>query len=252
MTKKPDIKILLATQFQSTHINAILSHYSNAVSKYQSGDWEGALLKSGKFVEAVMKALLIHCALSLPPPRRFKVSSAVINLGQLSNSTDDAIRLLIPRACIFIYDIVSNRGARHDPDKIDPNKIDASVVMPTISWILAEMIRFSSGVVTPQVTIEQIESLVDKKYPHIEYIDGRLYINTSELKPRELGLLLLHAYYPKRITRSELSASIYRHGIKRGVTVALTRLKSFVDENDDGWRLRQIGVKEAEKIFFSL
>jgi hypothetical protein len=45
---------------------------------------------------------------------------------------DDSIRLLIPRNCVFVYDIASN-SSRHDPDEIDPNKMDAIVVVQNVS-----------------------------------------------------------------------------------------------------------------------
>lgn len=250
MLTEQDIKTALAPHFPAIHILAVLSHYSEAVKKYQASDWEGSLLKSGKFVEATLKALLVHCGLTVPPARRFKVGDAIRDLGQISSTTyDDTARLLIPRACTFIYDIVSNRGTRHDPDKVNPNKMDASVVMPMISWILAEMIRFASGIATPTETLEQVENLTEKKYPHIENVDGRLYVNIAGLRAREIGLLLLHAHYPHRITRVELTASMRRHGLKTNpIAIALTRLKSTVDETDNGWKLRAPGREEAEKI----
>lgn len=249
MFSKQEIESILTAQFPLKHVTAALAHYLGAVEKYQSSDWEAALLKSGKFIEATLKALLIHCGLSVPPAKRFKVSNSVRNLEQASSTYDETVRLLIPRGCSFLYDITSNRGARHDPDKIDPNKMDASIAIPLISWILAEMIRFASGNGTPGEIGEQIESLIEKKYPHIENIEGRLYINIRGLSPRELGLLLLDAHYPGRISRAELAASMLRHGAEKNSTaIALTRLKNLVDDVNGNWKLRGIGRQEAEEI----
>ncbi len=249
MLSEQDAKRILHTQFPAAHIVAALSHYEEAIRKYRAGDWEGSMLRGGKFLEAVLKALLVHCGLPVPATRRFRVSHAVQDLGQ-TTGYDDSVRLLVPRACIFVYDIVSNRGTRHDPDKVNPNKMDASVVMPTISWVLAEMIRFASGVATPTETLEQVENLTEKKYPHIEDIDGRLYVNIPGLSARDLGLLLLHAHYPHRVSRTDLSSAMHRHGVRspNARSVALTRLKDVVDETDEGWKLRASGREEAEAL----
>ncbi|MES2059697.1 MAG: hypothetical protein V4438_01565 [Patescibacteria group bacterium] len=230
-------------------MDSTINHYKEMVSAYQAGDWESSLIKAGKFVEAVTKALYLHCGKALPPARQFKVGTILRALEQLTGH-DDTVRLLIPRAGIFVYDIVSNRGARHDPDQIDPNKMDAAAVLPIASWILAEMIRFAAkGSSTPEETFRITELLCEKKYPYIEDIDGRLYVNIRDLNPRELGLLLLNAHYPNRISRSDLSAAIQRHGHRGNkVDVALTRLKSVVDDSEDFWKLRANGREEAERI----
>jgi hypothetical protein len=249
MLSEQDAKRILSTQFPAIHLTAVLSHYEEAIKKYRAGDWEGSMLKGGKFLEAVLKALLTYCRLPVPAARRFKVGDAVRDLGK-TTSYDDSIRLLIPRACTFIYDIVSNRGTRHDPDKVNPNKMDASVAMPVISWVLAEMIRFASGIATPTETLEQVENLTEKKYPHIENIGGRLYVNISGLSARDLGLFLLHAHYPQRIRRADLSASMQRHGVRTAGarSMALLRLKNVVDETEEGWILRASGREEAENL----
>jgi CheY-like chemotaxis protein len=44
------------------------------------------------------------------------------------NTLSDSVRLTIPRACRFIYEIASNRGARHDADEVAANEMDANAV----------------------------------------------------------------------------------------------------------------------------
>lgn len=252
MLSEQEAKRILGTSFPAAHVAAELAHYEAAIREYRAGNWEASMLKSGKFLEAVLKASLVYCGLPVLDARQFKVGKAIQDLAQTSGY-DDSVRLLIPRACAFVYDIMSNRGTRHDPDKINPNKMDASVVMPVVSWILAEMIRLASGIATPTQTLEQVENLTEKKYPHIEHIDGRLYINISGLSARDFGLLLLHAHYPGRIPKVELSAAMERHGVKKASarSMALSRLTSVVDETTEGWKLRANGREEAEKLLAS-
>src|SRR5471030_428189 len=134
-----DLSSLLIPTFPAKHINAALTHFTNSVNDFGQSDWEDGIAKTGKFVEAILKAVAMHCQVSFESGRKFKVDRVMNALGQLvDGSYDDSLRLLIPRACRVIYDIASNRGARHDPDEVDPNSMDANVVMPISAWILAE------------------------------------------------------------------------------------------------------------------
>ena len=223
------MKDALIKVFPTIHVTSSLKHFTEAATKYQQEDWEGALAKSGKFIESVLKALSIYTGGTLPPSRQFKVSNAVHQLGQLSGAShDDVIRLTIPRCCTFTYDIVSNRGTRHDSDDFDPNKMDADVVMPMISWILAEMLRFTSQTQPDNSDVQALaEGLMEKRHPIFETIDGRIDINHKGLSPKDLALLLLYANYPDRISRKELSESVERHGgmTKNAIAIALFRVQ---------------------------
>lgn len=162
MSIEDQLKTSLTKTFQARHIIAALKHYSESVEKYQAGDWEVCISKGGKFIEAVIKSLWVYCGQTLPASRKFKVGNIVKGIEQLSGRPD-AIRLLIPRACAFAYDIASNRGARHDPDEIDPNKMDATAVVNCSSWILAELVRFAeSGTITPDEVNDSVEGLIEK------------------------------------------------------------------------------------------
>jgi hypothetical protein len=167
MSPGDKIKSILTRAFSDKHTSAVLKHFSEGIKKYQEADWEGSLTKVGKFVESVLKLLWVHCGQTLPRGRDFKAGQIIRNLGNLSASQySDTVRLLIPRGCAFIYDVASNRGARHDPDEIDPNKMDASVAVSTMSWILAEMVRFAdSSSSNPEATVALVEALTEKNIP---------------------------------------------------------------------------------------
>src|SRR5579885_3523267 len=119
------IEGLMAPKFPKTHVGAAVDHFSGMAAKFQSGEWEPAIAKAGKFIEAVLKSLAVHICQTPQRGRKFKVDPIITALGQLPDgSFDDTLRLTIPRACRFVYDIASNRGARHDPDEVDPNEMD--------------------------------------------------------------------------------------------------------------------------------
>jgi len=250
---RQDIEKLLTPTFPKRHVGAAISHFSGMVEKYQVGDWESCIVRAGKFVEASVKALLVHAGLAVPVPRKFSTGTAIDDLGRLpAATTDDSVRLAIPRACRFGYDIASNRGARHDPGDVDPNEMDANAVVPTSSWILAEMIRYSQkGSLDVAQAQELVDSLTTRRYPLIEEVDGRVYFHHPKASATDVALMML-AYRPRRrVLKDEVLATIRRHRFSaNNAHVALQRIRKFVDDDGNGnLRLLAPGLKKAEQAY---
>lgn len=243
---------LLTGQFRKTHIDAALGHFSGTISELQVGAWEQCIAKGGKFVEAVLKAIWIHAGQTLPSGRHFKVDGIITGLGNLpTNTTSDAIRLTIPRACRFAYDIASNRGGRHDPDEINPNEMDASVIAPICSWILAELIRYAQkGAVNTNQAQDCVRALSTRRYPLVEEVEGRVYFHNKNLSAKDVAILALAYRFPKRVHESELRSTIRRHGFKQNnAQVAVARMKSLMDDDGQGnLRLLSPGLQLADQI----
>jgi hypothetical protein len=249
---KKQLEALLTPALPKKHVDAALDHFSDAVSKFQTGDWEVCISKSGKFVEATIKALGLHAGLTFPTGRKFSAGAVIDDLGRLpAGGVDDTIRITIPRACRYVYDIASNRGARHDPDEIDPNEMDAAAVVPTCSWILAEMIRFTQkGMLDTTQAKEFVESLSARRYPLVEEVDGRVYFHHAKKSAPDVALLALAYRYPKRVPEKELIATVERHGFKAGnAAIAVRRIRKFADDDGRGnLRLLAPGLKRAEHL----
>jgi hypothetical protein len=248
----PTVEAVLKSEFISKHVDAAIGHFRASVEAFEREDWEEAIAKGGKFVEAVLKALWLKSGKTLPPARQFKVGAVITGLRQLPLGTlDDNIRVTVPRACEFLYDLASNRGARHDPDEVDPNEMDATAAVSNLSWILAELVRYAGKGTSSFAEISDlISSLVERKFPLMETIDGRTYFHLKNRSAREIGLLLLSSVHPGRLSGDELVDSIMRHGFTRkNAQIAITRLRKVVDSDPSGrLRLLRPGLMEAEQI----
>jgi len=252
MARQSSLQTLLKRRFPSKHIDASVRHFQAMTAHYQRSAWEDTILKSGKFVEAVLKAIWLHAGKTLPPARKFKVANVVSGLLNLpAKSLDDGVRITIPRACEFIYDIASNRGARHDPDEVDPNQIDAAIVVAACSWILAEVLRYSQGGAANPARISAILSaLSQRKYPQVEVVDGRPYFHLPRLSARKVALLTLWLTYPARVSKDALLSAVTRHHFSAdNARKAIERLAKIVDEDERGLRILQPGLAEAEALF---
>ncbi|HUW21422.1 MAG TPA: hypothetical protein VMW41_02010 [Candidatus Bathyarchaeia archaeon] len=254
MKAEGQIKNLLGQKFEAKRVNSIVSHYILCVQKFEEGDWETSLTKAGKFIEATIKLLWVFAGNSLPTKQKeFKATSFAQKIIDQVNTTtiaDDGIRLQIPRASIFVYDITSNRGGRHDSDEVDANEMDCSTVLPMCSWILAELFRFSAkNLISIEETKKIIDSLIERKYPIFEEIDGRIYVDNKKFKSvPECSLLILYKKYPKRISKDNLIKSLKRHNFKQSA-IKLGRLSSYLDiDGNDNLLLRSTGRRKAEEI----
>jgi hypothetical protein len=166
-------------------------------------------------------------------------------------SYDDSLRLLIPRACRVIYDIASNRGARHDPDEVSPSSMDANVVLPIASWILAEAIRYSQkGAVDPTGAEQMVESLTERRYSVIEKVDGRVYLHASKKSAVEVALVVLAQQHPKRMNNADLVEAVERNGFsEKNAKLAISRISHQFDVDGAGeMRLLSTGLRRAEDI----
>lgn len=248
MKDTAQVEAILIREFERRHIKRAVGHFAAAVEKFAREDWEGVFVKSGKFIEAVTKALMVYCGKVVPSQKKFRASNELGALSNVSTARSEIIRILIPKALLFAYDVANNRGGRHDPDGVDPNAMDVEVVMPVISWVLAEMVRFCSSddTVAAAALVARISK---KKYPFFEEINGRRYVSIPGLTPGDYALLLMYDSYPSRVGRSELTDWVQRHGgSSAAVRMAIQRLCLLVDDDDSTLILRITGRKRAEEL----
>jgi hypothetical protein len=251
-----DVRELLVAgphPFPPKHVDALLRHFENAVDDFRNEEWADCCAKAGKFVEAVVKALGTVANVAVPTGRAFKVDGVVTALRQLPGTAgvDDVIKLVIPRCCTFVYDIASNRGARHDPEEVNPNEMDASVAVANLSWILAEMIRFAQkGAVDLDDAKRLVEALTERKYPVVEKVEGRFYLHMKGKSGVDVAVAALASQHPARIAKVKLVETVKRNGFSdANARMAVSRLAGLVDDNGDGeLRLLAPGRQKADAI----
>ena len=243
---------MLRDQFDAKHVLATIGHFQNAVSDYRIGNWEDAIAKMGKMVEAALKALCRHASVPVGSGKDFKVDAAINGLGGLAKAAyHESVRLTMPRALRFAYDIASNRGGRHDADEVDPNDMDATALMSVGSWVLAEMVRYSQkGSIRTDEALQMVTALTERRSPVVERVDGRVYFHIGRKSARQVAVLALWQQHPTRMSRDEIIATVTRNGFNRkDALTALSRIAGVVDDDGAG-RLRLLGpgLQEAETL----
>lgn len=239
---------MLKDEFNAKYADAAVGHFARMIEDYQRGEWDDANAKAGKFVEAVLKALWDEAGEVVPKGKNFKAGTVMDTIDK-KTTLPDSLRLTIPRACRFVYEIASNRGARHDPDEIAANEMDANAVLAVCSWVLAEMVSYSQKGLDLTEAKAIVDGVMKRKYPFMEEIDGRVYVDIAK-SAREAALLILYGIYPKRMSEGDLKKQVQRHDYKpANANDAVKRIRKMVDNDDNGnLRLRNVGVREAEEL----
>lgn len=84
----------------------------------------------------------------------------------------DGLRVHLPKALYLIYGIRNQRDVAHLGDGIDPNMQDATLVVGTLDWMMAELVRVFHTV-SPDEAHAIITDLVTREVPVVEEIDGQ-------------------------------------------------------------------------------
>lgn len=243
----------LGIKFDKRKASTLVGYFSGSIQKLEEGDWENSLVKSGKFVEATIKLLWTLAGKTLPRAKDFKAGAYAQKIIDQVNTTEipsEGVRLQISRACIFLYDITSNRGGRHDSDEFDPNEMDAITASALCSWILAELVRFcASNGLSPDEARKIVESVIERRYPIFEEIEGRIYVDNGKHKSAlQCALMILYKKFPERMNRDELAEAVKRHRYGKSA-LKFERLAPFIDSDNSGsMLLRATGRKKVEQI----
>jgi hypothetical protein len=241
------INQMLKDKFEAKYADAAVRHFTLMVQDFQKREWEDANAKAGKFVEAVLKALWKHAGEVVPTGKNFKAGNIMDQIDKKVVLTD-SLRLTIPRACRFAYEVASNRGARHDADEIEANEMDAAATLPLCAWILAEMVRYSQHGMDLDAAKAIVDGVTKRRYPFIEKIDGRVYVDIAR-SAREAAVLILWHEYPKRVSEAALFDLLRRHQYKKAnADMAIKRIQGVVDNDNGNLKLRSIGIQEAEEL----
>jgi len=251
---KTRVRAALITQFTPTHVDACLKYFDEASQKFIAQEWDGVALKVGKFLEAITKALMVRGGKTVPAGKQFKTGNE-LRQCESNNNLSAPLRYVVPKACLFATEVVNNRLGRHDKTTdIDPHEMDAVAIMPVVSWVLAELVRFCIAGADADKAAALIQGLTAKLVPFFEVIGGHTYVhNGHELKAEEVALLLLYHAYPERIARPALVKAVKRHGIADSSAYAgISKLTTLVDDDGGAWVLRAGGRQKAEALIANL
>ncbi len=176
----------------------LLAAYREITANYANHKWEPSELNGGKFCEIVHGVLLGALTGKYPqaPTKPKNVVAACQALEQMpagpNRVGDHSLRVLIPRALPVLYDVRNNRGVGHVGGDVDPNLMDATLVLGMASWVMAELVRVFHGVTTAAAQ-DLADALAERKHPLVWGVGGTRRVLDPAMSQRDQALVLLYS-----------------------------------------------------------
>ena len=162
---------------------------------YREKRWEPAELNGGKLCEAVYCILKGHVDGKFPPKPRKPTNMLVAckNLEQADKTAfPRSVRIQIPRMLIALYEIRNSRGVGHIGGDVDPNHMDATVVVTMAKWVFADLIRLFHGVSTEEASAA-VDSIIEREIPLVWDVGGKKRILDPTLPMKSKMLILAYS-----------------------------------------------------------
>lgn len=145
----------------------LLNAFNEIVRNYREHRWEPSELNGGKLCEAVYTICKGWLEGGKYPARAKKPSRFPIRCWEMESAYQQvpnsrSARVLIPRMMIGLYDIRNNRGVGHAGADVDPNHMDATAVLYTAKWLMAELVRLLHTLTTEEAT-SIVDSLIERE-----------------------------------------------------------------------------------------
>lgn len=168
--------------------------FNHLLANYREGRWGSAELNGGRFCEIVYPILQGHVSGTFPVKAQKPANMVDACRGlEKADATKfpRSVRIQIPRMLIALYEVRNNRGVGHVGGDVDPNHMDASVVVAIARWVVGELIRLFHEV-DIAVATKAVDAVVERKLPVIWEIGGKKRVLAPNLSMKEKMLLLLY------------------------------------------------------------
>lgn len=173
----------------------LLNAFNEIVNNYRERRWEPSELNGGKLCESAYTICKGWLEGGIYPqraekPSRFPQKCLELETSYQNVPSSRSARILIPRVLLGLYDIRNNRGVGHSGAEVDPNHMDATLVLYTSKWIVAELVRLLHTLTTKEATAI-VDGLIEKEIAWIWSDGNKKRVLRTKLTWKQQTLLLL-------------------------------------------------------------
>ncbi len=169
----------------------LLASFNQIVRNFREGRWEPAELNGGKLCEIVFTIIrgVVDGNFPAKPGKPRNMVDSCRALESENKKFGRSLCIQIPRLLVALYEVRSNRGVGHVGGDVDPNHMDAVLVLNMAKWLMAELIRIFHDVETAEAT-NVVENLIDKTVPLVWRVAGKVRVLNPSLTMKEKSLVL--------------------------------------------------------------
>jgi hypothetical protein len=239
---------LLKGSYPPEVVEALLAAYVEIESNYALRKWKASELDAGHFVEAARRVIEFKLFGSYTPigtdlPKF--TDGELKRYEQASGGHDDEFRILIPRVLKSIYGIRNKRNVAHI-GVVSPNEMDATLILYSTKWVLAEFLRQASGMSLPDAQ-KAVDTIIERHLSLLWKHNGLTRV-LHNIGTREQVLVLL--YDESGQTAERLQTAIeYKNGTNFRKILARLHSARLIEHAPDGTcTISPSGLIEAEGI----
>jgi hypothetical protein len=184
----------------------LIAEHNNIVQNYLERRWTPAGVSAGKFCEIVYTIIDGHgsgsyCAKPTKPTNMLASCRGLEGRTGVPRS----FQILIPRLLPALYEVRNNRGIGHAGGDVDPNHMDATLVLAAANWIMAELVRVLHA--TPSTSDAQaiVDSLAARRMPLVWEEGGVKRVLDAKQSLQDQVLLLASSTVGRALTSDLLS-----------------------------------------------
>lgn len=177
----------------------LFDEFDSIVQNYRETRWKASGLDGGRFAEVAYSVLVGITTGTFPSkakkPSYFKDKCdafASDNRKYPPANSPHSARVLIPRVLVVLYDIRNNRNVGHIGGDVDPNHMDAELVLHSAQWVMAEFVRIFHGLSIGDATAT-VDALVERTAPTIWQVGEKKRVLKTDLSLSDKTLLLLYS-----------------------------------------------------------
>jgi hypothetical protein len=169
----------------------LLAEYREIVKNFMERRWSPSELSAGRFCEIVY-TILDGFAAGSYAPAPWKPANFVQACKALESKTNvpRSFQILIPRMLPALYEVRNNRGVGHVDGDVDPNHMDAVVVLSMCNWIVAELVRVFHGT-SADAASKVVDSIVERRVPLVWQGANTKRVLDPNLSLKDSSLLLI-------------------------------------------------------------
>lgn len=244
-----EIKNVLANVYPDDLAGSLLTCYEKGLAEYKKKNWQYFGNEVGQFVEIARRMIEFqldgkYTSLANKLPNfNERVLMAWENYD---SNISEIYRVIIPRRLYSMYCIRNKRGMIHK-SQIDPNKMDAFLLLSDTKWILSEFFRLVSTLSFEETELI-INSIICKETSLIWNTGECLRVLNVKMSTKNKILCLL--YLRDGMLDEELRKSIEYKNISdfRKVLRQLHKEK-LIEYDVPKCILSPIGIVKAEELF---
>lgn len=180
--------------------------YSKIIINYNKHHFEPSELNGGKFCETVFRILEWYSNTDnsyLPFGQSIRNFEQSLKRFENQTNLPDSLRFHIPKMLISIYVLRNKRGVGHIGGDVNPNYMDASIIVSVSKWILAELVRLLHNISLEEAE-KYVENIITKEYPLIWEVFSKKRVLDTDLDYKQKSLVLLYAEYPTPLKEKQL------------------------------------------------